>query len=171
LNIQTTLFYVITGGPGTGKTTVVAELVRRGYICIPEDARALIQEQSGSALPWLDAPRFAELLVQRSVLTYHAQAATWHARAAKNPTGPAHHNDSDIAEKSHAVPRGTISPSTATISARINAAELAIDGYQQVEVRQPTNQQKRPNDKRATTPVHLYPRFPRAGSFHETESR
>jgi predicted ATPase len=84
-------FYVITGGPGTGKTTVLAELIRRGHTCIPEDARVLIQEQvasSGSALPWADAPRFAELLIARSMATYHAQAATCHANSAKNPQAP-----------------------------------------------------------------------------------
>jgi predicted ATPase len=84
-------FYVITGGPGSGKTTVLAELIRRGHLCIPEDARALIQEQvasGGSALPWSDAPRFAELLMQRSLLTYHTQAATWHAQAAKSRQPP-----------------------------------------------------------------------------------
>lgn len=84
-------FYVITGGPGSGKTTVLAELVRRGHICVPEDARVIIQEQvasSGSALPWSNAPRFAELLMQRSVLTYHAQAATRRAQTAKNPQAP-----------------------------------------------------------------------------------
>jgi predicted ATPase len=84
-------FYVITGGPGSGKTTVLAELARRGHVCIPEDARALIQEQvasNGGALPWSDAPRFAELLMQRSIVTYRAQAAARHAEAAKNPQPP-----------------------------------------------------------------------------------
>jgi predicted ATPase len=84
-------FYVITGGPGSGKTTVLEELVRRGHVCIPEDARALIQEQvasNGSALPWSDAPRFAELLMQRSIITYRAQAAARHAESAKNPQTP-----------------------------------------------------------------------------------
>jgi predicted ATPase len=81
-------FYVITGGPGTGKTTVLAELIRRGHTCIPEDARAVIQEQvasSGSALPWADAPRFAELLMRRSMAAYRAQVAAWQANSAKNP--------------------------------------------------------------------------------------
>ena len=41
-------FYVITGGPGSGKTTVLAELMRLGHRCIPEDARAVIQEQVAS---------------------------------------------------------------------------------------------------------------------------
>jgi predicted ATPase len=71
-------FYVITGGPGSGKTTLLAELARRGHLCIPEDARAVIQEQvasGGSAVPWADAPRFAELLMRRSILTWEEQAA------------------------------------------------------------------------------------------------
>jgi predicted ATPase len=71
-------FYVITGGPGSGKTTLLAELARYGHLCVPEDARAIIQEQvasGGSAVPWADAPRFAELLMQRSILTWNEQAA------------------------------------------------------------------------------------------------
>lgn len=94
-------FYVITGGPGSGKTTVLAELGRRGHICIPEDARALIQEQvasSGSALPWSDAPRFAELLMQRSIAAYRAQAATWHAQATKNPKPPIYFFDRGVGD-------------------------------------------------------------------------
>jgi predicted ATPase len=77
-------FYVITGGPGSGKTTVLAELVRRGHICVPEDARAVIQEQVAggqSAVPWLDAPRFAELLAARSIATYRKEAAKQHSAA------------------------------------------------------------------------------------------
>ena len=76
-------FHVITGGPGAGKTAVLAELERRGHICVPEDARAIIQEQvasGGSAVPWADAPRFAELLIERSIDTYRAQLAMHHAQ-------------------------------------------------------------------------------------------
>jgi predicted ATPase len=77
-------FYVVTGGPGSGKTTLLAELSRRGRLCIPEDARAIIQEQvasGGSAVPWADAPRFAELLMRRSILT-------WNGQAVKHSQGP-----------------------------------------------------------------------------------
>src|ERR1700679_3948193 len=71
-------FYVITGGPGSGKTTVLAELARRGHSCIPEDARAVIQEQivsGGNAVPWLATSRVAHLLMEGSIATYRAQAA------------------------------------------------------------------------------------------------
>jgi predicted ATPase len=71
-------FYVVTGGPGSGKTTLLAELARLGHVCVPEDARAIIQEQvasGGSAVPWADAPRYAELLMQRSILTWEEQVA------------------------------------------------------------------------------------------------
>jgi predicted ATPase len=71
-------FYVITGGPGSGKTTVLAELARLGHSSIPEDARAVIQEQivsGGNAVPWLEASSFADLLMERSIATYRAQAA------------------------------------------------------------------------------------------------
>lgn len=33
---------VITGGPGTGKTTVINELIRRNYTCMPEISRQVI---------------------------------------------------------------------------------------------------------------------------------
>jgi predicted ATPase len=84
-------FYVITGRPGTGKTTVLAELIRRGHTCVPEDARAVIQEQvvcAGSALPWSDASLFAELLIERSMATYRAQLATCHEFAEPKSQAP-----------------------------------------------------------------------------------
>ena len=35
-------WYVITGGPSTGKTTLIKELSKRGYCTAPEAARTLI---------------------------------------------------------------------------------------------------------------------------------
>jgi len=81
-------FYVITGGPGTGKTTVLAELARRGHTCVHEDARALIQEQvaiGGTAVPWADAPHYADLLMERSIATYRAQATVCSEQNAQSP--------------------------------------------------------------------------------------
>ncbi len=71
-------FFVITGGPGSGKTTLLAELARRGQYCVSEDARTLIQEQAaanGDALPWRNAPRYAELLMERSIASWDRLAA------------------------------------------------------------------------------------------------
>ena len=45
---------VVSGGPGAGKTTLLLELERRGFCCVPEVARQIIQEQvrdEGDALP------------------------------------------------------------------------------------------------------------------------
>ncbi|PZR03085.1 MAG: hypothetical protein DI539_26790, partial [Flavobacterium psychrophilum] len=40
-----TNWYVITGGPCTGKTTVVELLAKRGYVTIAEQARHYIDTQ------------------------------------------------------------------------------------------------------------------------------
>jgi len=65
--------YVLTGGPGAGKTTLLDELQRRGFSCIPEVARQIIQEQvqtAGTALPWSDTARYAKLMLERSILSF-----------------------------------------------------------------------------------------------------
>ncbi len=48
---------VLTGGPGSGKSTLIEVLHRRGYPHSQEAGRAIIQEQvsiGGNALPWGD---------------------------------------------------------------------------------------------------------------------
>src|SRR4029453_13796443 len=39
-----------TGGPGFGKTTALAALVERGYRCVPESVRSIIQERVSKGL-------------------------------------------------------------------------------------------------------------------------
>lgn len=66
-------FYVITGGPGVGKTTLLNELSRYGFQIVPEEARRIIQEQigkEGNGLPWKDKELYAKLMLQASVKTY-----------------------------------------------------------------------------------------------------
>jgi len=66
-------YFIITGGPGVGKTTLLEELRRRGFRCVDEVAREIIRRQvkeGGNALPWGDTMRYAELMHQRSVATY-----------------------------------------------------------------------------------------------------
>jgi predicted ATPase len=67
--------FVVTGGPGCGKTTVLIELERRGYQFAPEVARQIIQEQmraDGTALPWSDRELYTQLMLERSIASYQA---------------------------------------------------------------------------------------------------
>jgi len=62
-------WYILTGGPSTGKTSVLAELARRGYATKEEAATAFIRQQlaSGVVEPWL-APDF-----QANISLLHAE--------------------------------------------------------------------------------------------------
>jgi predicted ATPase len=73
--------FVVSGGPGSGKTTVLDELAQLGFPYAPEVARQIIKEQvetGGTALPWDDREAYTKLMLQRSIETYleHASAVT-----------------------------------------------------------------------------------------------
>jgi predicted ATPase len=73
--IQSDRFFVITGGPGGGKTTLINKLRERGIICVDEVGRAIIQTQikiDGRGLPWVDLQLFEELILQQNVSNYLA---------------------------------------------------------------------------------------------------
>lgn len=66
--------FVVTGGPGSGKTSLIEALTRRGLRCMPEAGRAIIQDQvriGGTALPWADRSAFAELMLGWELRSYH----------------------------------------------------------------------------------------------------
>lgn len=66
-------FFVITGASGSGKSSLVAEIARRGYSCVEEVGRILVKEQNllgGDATPWQNHTKFMELLFSRSVQAY-----------------------------------------------------------------------------------------------------
>lgn len=65
---------ILTGAPGTGKTTISHLLKRQGYPVLPEMARALIKEQQeldSDILPWKDHKAFGEVLFRKQVAQFH----------------------------------------------------------------------------------------------------
>lgn len=62
--------YVLTGGPGIGKTTLIELLALRGYAIVPEAARYVIEQEQaidGDALPWKNNAKFQEKVMQRQL--------------------------------------------------------------------------------------------------------
>jgi predicted ATPase len=58
---------VITGGPGTGKTTLIEGLIKTGHYCLPEISREVIHEarKQGIEQLFLEKPLlFSELLLE-----------------------------------------------------------------------------------------------------------
>lgn len=67
-------FHIISGGPGSGKSSLLTALKDLGYTTMPEAGRAIIQDQvliGGSALPWADRQAFAELMLGWELRSYH----------------------------------------------------------------------------------------------------
>lgn len=67
-------FYIISGGPGSGKSSLLMALKDQGYTTMPEAGRTIIQNQvaiGGSALPWANRQAFAELMLGGELRSYH----------------------------------------------------------------------------------------------------
>jgi predicted ATPase len=74
--------FILTGGPGSGKTTLIEALADAGFSTCPEAGRGIIRDQmalDGPALPWRDPALFAELMLSWELRSHHA---------ASNRTGP-----------------------------------------------------------------------------------
>lgn len=66
-------FIVLAGGPGSGKSTAIAQLHLAGYLTVSEAGREIIKEQVGlksDALPWKDRARFCEMVFAKSIQAY-----------------------------------------------------------------------------------------------------
>lgn len=58
--------FVVTGGPGSGKTTLIEALAAEGFARTHEAGRGIIRDQvaiGGNALPWSDRQAFAEMML------------------------------------------------------------------------------------------------------------
>jgi predicted ATPase len=76
-------FTIITGGPGTGKTSLIAELARRGFAGTTEAGRAIIIDQTligGPGTEAADCALFAELMLAWEMRSYR-MAESWPAAA------------------------------------------------------------------------------------------
>jgi predicted ATPase len=66
-------FFVLTGGPGSGKSTLIEALHEAGFGRAVEAGRGIIQDQvaiEGRALPWNDPALFAELMLSWDMRSY-----------------------------------------------------------------------------------------------------
>lgn len=64
---------VITGGPGTGKSSIINFLQAKGYSCMPEISREIVRQykQKGVAQPFLENPQtFSDLLLEKRILQF-----------------------------------------------------------------------------------------------------
>lgn len=60
--------YILTGGPGSGKTTAIEILASRDYYVMPEVAREILDEEqkkNSDALPWKDPAKFQNMVADR----------------------------------------------------------------------------------------------------------
>jgi predicted ATPase len=61
---------VLSGCSGGGKSSLLAELGRRGFAIFEEPGRQIVKEQlfiGGDALPWADPAKFVDLTVSRAI--------------------------------------------------------------------------------------------------------
>lgn len=71
--------FVLTGGPGSGKTSLIEAARADGLRTTDEVGRAIIREQvaiGGNALPWADRVAFADRMLACEIETFDAAVAT-----------------------------------------------------------------------------------------------
>jgi predicted ATPase len=77
-------FVVISGCSGGGKSTLLAELGRRGHSIVEEPGRRIIKQElqdGGAALPWIDAAAFARRAIAMARTTSRSPSGLWLRRS------------------------------------------------------------------------------------------
>lgn len=70
--------YIITGAPGTGKTSIINCLKKQGFSCSDEISREIITEQianGGDTVPWKNLERFSERVATMRTIQYESVKA------------------------------------------------------------------------------------------------
>jgi len=65
--------YVITGGPGFGKSALIDALEKKGFHCGKDVAREFIKEQisnGGKIFPWSNRIEFSKIILQKRIKQY-----------------------------------------------------------------------------------------------------
>lgn len=73
--------FILTGGPGSGKTTLIDHLAAEGLATMSEAGRSIIQAQvniGGNALPWGDRTLYAELMLSWEMRSHEAASRIAH---------------------------------------------------------------------------------------------
>lgn len=71
-------FIIISGCSGGGKSTLLAELARRGFAVVEEPGRRIVDAElnsGGTALPWVDIKAFLDRLIALAIADYAAACA------------------------------------------------------------------------------------------------
>ena len=64
-------FFIITGGPGGGKTSLLESLAGQGFVIVPETARQIIRERLRNGLtPRPDPHEFARQIFETDLVNY-----------------------------------------------------------------------------------------------------
>jgi predicted ATPase len=90
---QKNTFFVLTGGPGSGKSTLIDALRKRGIATVAESGRQIIQTQmaiGGDALPWENPLDYAKMDLGIGLVRFRetdAQRTTIFDRGILDPLG------------------------------------------------------------------------------------
>jgi predicted ATPase len=66
-------YFILTGAMGAGKSTILKQLREKGYLCVDEPARPILEEQrgiEGEGVPEKNPELFVQLMLSRAINQY-----------------------------------------------------------------------------------------------------